>query len=249
MRLPSWIHGVFHSEDTIEIEVDMKLLADVDVVLNTTRAVRQRLDFERPVERDVIEECLLMAQQASVGSNKEDWRFVIVTEAEVKRSIAALYRQVWDETVAVPLATGHAATVARLSPSIRDSEEDKKRQIKILNGVKYLVDNLEKVPAIMFACSVAPTPSQPLGGDASGYYGSIFPFIWSFQLALRSRGMGSVLATAIAHKASEAGVVLNLPVGCHVIAMVPFAYTKGIRFSKGARGSLDSIVRWDKLGA
>ena len=84
------------------------MIADVDEVLNTTRAVRKRLDFGRKVEREVIEECLLMAQQASVGSNKEDWRFVVVTELEVKSRIADLYRQVWDQTVAAPLAAALA---------------------------------------------------------------------------------------------------------------------------------------------
>lgn len=224
----------------------MKLVVDIDEVLNTTRAVRQRLDFGRKVEKAVIEECLLMAQQASVGSNKEDWRFVVVTELDVKRSIAALYRQVWDETVAGPLGSGEAATVARLSPSMRETDEDKKRQMKILEGVEYLVRNLESVPAILFACSQAPTPRHPMGGGASGYYGSIFPFVWSFQLALRSRGLGSVLATAIAHKAAEVAKILNLPSGCNVIAMVPFAYTQGINFTRGARGPLKSIVRWEK---
>ena len=224
----------------------MKLIADVDEVLNTTRAVRKRLDFGRKVEREVIEECLLMAQQASVGSNKEDWRFVVVTELEVTSRIADLYRQVWEQTVAAPLAAGEAATVARLSPSMRETDEDKQRQIKILEGVKYLVDNLEEVPGILFACSSAPTPRKPMGGSASGYYGSIFPFIWSFQLALRSRGLGSVLATAIAHQAAEAARVLNLPEGCHVVAMIPFAYTQGIDFIRGARGPLTEIVRWEK---
>jgi nitroreductase len=224
----------------------MKLIADIDDVLNTTRAVRKRLDFGRKVEREVVEECLLMAQQAAVGSNKEDWRFVVVTELEVKSRIANLYRQVWEETVSNPLAVGESATVARLSPSMRETEEDKQRQIKILEGVKYLVDNLEEVPAILFACSSAPIPRKPMGGSASGYYGSIFPFIWSFQLALRSRGLGSVLATAIAHKAAEAARVLNLPEGCHVVAMIPFAYTQGKDFKRGARGPLTSIVRWEK---
>jgi len=224
----------------------MKLIADIDDVLNTTRAVRKRLDFRRKVEREVVEECLLMAQQASVGSNKEDWRFVVVTELEVKSRIAELYRQVWEETVSNPLAAGEAATVARLSPSMRETEEDKQRQIKILEGVKYLVDNLEEVPGILFACSSAPTPRKPMGGSASGYYGSIFPFIWSFQLALRSRGLGSVLATAIAHKAAETAKVLNLPEGCNVVAMIPFAYTQGNDFKRGARGPLGSIVRWEK---
>jgi len=223
----------------------MKVISDIDEVLTTTRTVRKRLDFSKKVPAEVIEECLLMAQQASVGSNKEDWKFVVVTDDLMKKKIAELYQQVWDETVATPLSKGDAATVERLSPTVRKSEEDQNRQSRILEGVKYLVDNLEKVPGILIACSSAPIPRKSMGGGASGYYGSIFPFVWSFQLALRSRGVGSVLATAIAHKADELAELLGLPEGCNVITMVPFAYSKGTEFKKGARVPISSICRWE----
>jgi nitroreductase len=223
----------------------MKIISDIDEVLTTTRTVRKRLDFSRKIPAELIEECLVMAQQASVGSNKEDWKFVVVTDDDVKRQIALLYQQVWEETVAGPLSSGESATVERLSPSVRKSEEEQNRQGRILDGVKYLVDNLEHVPAILFACSSAPVPRRALGGAASGYYGSNFPFVWSFQLALRSRGMGSVLATAIAHKAAEVAALLRLPDGCNVITMVPFGYSLGTDFSKGARVPISSIYRWE----
>lgn len=224
----------------------MKLISDIDEVLTTTRAVRRRLDFSRVVEREIIEECLLMAQQASVGSNKEDWKFVVVTKLELKEQIADLYRKVWDETVVRPLAMGEVDTIARLSPSVRNSADAKARQKKILEGVEYLVNNLSLVPAILFACSSAPAPRKGMGGSASGYYGSIFPFVWSFQLALRSRGMGSVLATAISHKAQEVAEILDLPEGCNVLTMVPFGYSKGLDFRRAQRVPLESIFRWEK---
>lgn len=224
----------------------MKLISDIDEVLTTTRAVRKRLDFSRVVEREIIEECLLMAQQASVGSNKEDWKFIVVTEIELKKQIADLYRQVWDETVVGPLAMREADTIARLSPSVRNSADARMRQTKILEGVEYLVSNLSLVPAILFACSSAPAPRKGIGGSASGYYGSIFPFVWSFQLALRSRGLGSVLATAIAHKGQEVAEILDLPEGCHVLTMVPFGYSKGLDFFRAKRVPLKSVFRWEK---
>jgi nitroreductase len=223
-----------------------KYISDIDEVLTTTRTVRKRMDFDRPVEREVIEECLEMAQQASVGSNKEDWKFVVVTDAEQKAKLAHLYQRVWDETVAGPLERGEEATVTRLSPTTRGTDEAATRQAKILDGVKYLVDNLERVPVLIFACSSAPQPRRAIGGSASGYYGSIFPFVWSLQLALRSRGLGSVLATAMAHKAAEVAEVLHLPEGCHPVTMVPVAYTKGLDFRRGARRPLHEIVRWER---
>lgn len=223
-----------------------KYIPDIDEVLNTTRTVRFRMDFEREVEDEVLVECLELAQQATVGSNQEHWRFVLVREIAQKERIAALYRQVWDETVAIPLAQGEAATVTRLSPSVREGDEARRRQARILDGVKYLVDHLEQVPVLMIACSIAPPPRKPLGGSASGYYCSIIPFVWSFQLALRSRGMGSVMATAIAHKAERLKEILDLPSDCNPITMVPIGYTKGLDFRKGTRRPIHEIFCWDR---
>jgi len=223
-----------------------RYVTDIDDVLNTTRTVRFRMDFERQVEDEVLLECLEMAQQATVGSNQEYWRFVLVRDIGQKMKIAALYRQVWNETVAIPLAKGEAATVTRLSPTVRAGDEAQRRQSKILDGVKYLVDRLEQVPVLMIACSSAPPPRKPMGGSASGYYGSIIPFVWSYQLALRSRGMGSVMATAIVYRAKELKEILDLPNDCNPITMVPIGYTKGLDFRKGARRPINEIFRWDR---
>ena len=50
-------------------------------------------DLERPVERDVLEECLRLAQQAPTAGYAEDWHFVVVTDAEQKAGLADLWRQ------------------------------------------------------------------------------------------------------------------------------------------------------------
>lgn len=222
-----------------------RFITDIDEVLTTTRSVRFRMDFNREVEDDILVECLEIAQQATVGSNQEHWKIVLIRDISQKAKIAELYRRVWNETVRIPLEKGEAATVNRLSPSARAGSEEQRRQSRILDGVKYLVDRLEQVPVLMMACSSAPPPRSPLGGAASGYYGSIIPFVWSFQLALRSRGMGSVLATAVAHKATEIREILALPDGCVPITMVPIGYTKGLEFKKGARRPIKEIYRWD----
>ena len=66
-----------------------------DELLSTTRAVRKRLDFERPVERELLDECLALAQQAPNASNSEPWRFVVVTEQDTKAKLAECYRTGW----------------------------------------------------------------------------------------------------------------------------------------------------------
>lgn len=221
------------------------VVTDIDTVLTSTRAVRRRLDLDRPVPRSVVEECLRLAQQAPMGSNLEHWRFVAVDDPELKERLAALYRDIWLETVERPLAAGEEATTTRLSPSVRDDPTAAGRQAKVLDSVKYLVDRLEQVPVLVVACSVKPVPAEVVGGAASGYYGSIFPMVWSFQLALRSRGLGSVLATALAHRAEEVAQVLCLPEGCRPITLVPVAYTRGLDFRSAARGPVADVLAWN----
>src|SRR5882672_10844574 len=69
---------------------------DAQRVLTTTRSVRKRLDFDRPVPRELVHECLEVAVQAPTGSNSQGWQFVIVTEPEKKRVIADFYRKSWE---------------------------------------------------------------------------------------------------------------------------------------------------------
>ncbi len=227
----------------------MKLISDIDEVLTTTRAVRRRLNFDKPVERELVEECLRLAQQATMGSNLEDWRFVAVSEPEQKARVAALYRDTWEQTVEIPLRERRPDTVTRLDPGVRSNEEAQARQQRVLKSVKYLVDNLERVPVIMFACSAKPVPDTALGDRASGYYGSIIPIAWSFMLALRSRGLGSVMATAIVFHSERLSEVLELPEGTHPITMIPVAYTDTLDFKPAPRRPLEEILRWERWGS
>ena len=225
-----------------------KHISDIDEVLTTTRAVRRHMDFDRVVEPEVIEECLRLAQQATMGSNQEDWQFVAVTEPTRKEAIAALYRDVWLETVEKPLKAQRPDTVARLDPGLRSDPAQQARQKRVLASVKYLVDRLQRVPVLVFACSAKPVPKTVLGDRASGYYGSIFPIAWSFQLALRSRGLGSVMATAIVFHAEKLAKILQLPEGTHPITMIPVAYTDKLDFKPAYRRPLEEILRWEQWG-
>ncbi|MDG1988374.1 MAG: nitroreductase family protein [Halieaceae bacterium] len=225
-----------------------KLVSDIDEVLTTTRAVRFRMDFDRTVEPAIIEECLRLAQSATMGSNIEDWRFIAVTSVDQKARIAAVYRHVWLKTVEEPLAAGEIDTVERLSPNVRLESDAKHRQERTLSSVKYLVDNLERVPVLVFACSSKPVPKEAMGDKASGYYGSIFPIAWSFQLACRSRGLGTVTATAIVYESKDLAKILQLPDGTHPITMIPVGYTKGLDFKPAKRLPLENILRWESWG-
>lgn len=221
------------------------VITDVDELLTTTRAVRRRLDFSRPVGRATVEQCLRLAQQAPMGSNLEHWRIVCVDDPGLKHRLSELYTEVWFETVEGPLSRGESATVTRLAPTTRPDPESAARQQRILSGVKFLADHLAEVPVLVVLCSIKPIPEHVVGGAASGYYGSIFPFAWSFTLALRSRGLGSVMATALAHKAPEVRATLGLPDDWQPITLLPVAYTKGLDFQPAARAPLSDVAFWN----
>ena len=82
--------GAEASNDSIDLD-------SVDRVLSTTRSVRRRLDFDRPVARQDILDCINIAAQAPTGLGGESWRFVVVTEPAAKRRLAALYQQALEE--------------------------------------------------------------------------------------------------------------------------------------------------------
>jgi len=69
---------------------------DPDQLLTTTRAVRKRLDFDRPVELSVIRECLEIALQAPSGSNAQGWHFLVVTDPGKRKQIGDVYRRAFD---------------------------------------------------------------------------------------------------------------------------------------------------------
>ena len=60
-------------------------LDTVDRLLSTTRAVRKRLDLETEVPDDVLLDCIRLSQQAPTGSNMQNWRWLIVRDADTRR--------------------------------------------------------------------------------------------------------------------------------------------------------------------
>src|ERR1700733_12002259 len=63
-----------------------------DALLSTTRAVRKRLDFSRPVPRQVIMDCIALSQQAPTASNGQTWRWVVVDDAATRGKTPDLHR-------------------------------------------------------------------------------------------------------------------------------------------------------------
>ncbi len=67
----------------------------IDALLTATRAVRKRLDLARPVEPEVIRECLQLALQAPTGANSQGWHFIVVTDRQQRQALTEVYRKGW----------------------------------------------------------------------------------------------------------------------------------------------------------
>lgn len=206
-------------------------IESVDEVLSTTRAVRRRLDLSRPVEREVILECLRLAVQAPTGGNTQDWRWLVVTDADKRAAIAELYSSAGAEYLA------NAAKAA-----------DDPQTRRVYESAAALTSILADVPVHVIPCIERRFDRAPLVVEATAY-ASIIPAAWSFLLALRSRGLGSVWTTLHLAKEREVAQLLGIPATVTQIALFPVAYTVGTDFKPAKRPPVETITSWNTWGA
>lgn len=202
-------------------------LAQTDALLSTTRAVRKRLDFDRDVPNDVLLECLQLAVQAPTGSNRQGWRWMVVKDAEKKAGLADIYRRGGGDYLA------DAAKGA-------DPETQTGR---VMDSANFLAQNLQDVPVMVIPMIISDVPTDAASGG--GVYGSIIPAMWSFQLALRSRGLGSCYTTLHLRLAQEAAELLSIPDHILQAGLLPVAYTKGTDFKAATRPPVQEITYLD----
>jgi nitroreductase len=205
-------------------------IASVDELLTTTRSVRKRLDLNRPVGREVILECIQLAMQAPTASNAQDWRWLVITDADKRAAIAAIYRSLGAEYLA------HAAATA----------SDPQTQ-RVYAGALSLTDTLAQVPVHVIPCLENRIDNSDLLAAASAW-ASIIPAGWSFLLALRSRGLGSVWTTLHLAKEKEVAELLGIPATVTQAALFPVAYTIGTDFRPASRPPAETITFWDTWG-
>jgi nitroreductase len=200
-------------------------LATVDRLLTTTRAVRKRLDLDRPVPDQAIEDALRLAVQAPSAADEQNWRWVVVTDPEVRRAIAAVHR---------------AGSEPYLRAALDGLEPGGER--RRLESALHLVEHLHEVPVLVLAYVL--TPELPGLGDRplppGLLYGSIWPAAWSFQLALRARGLGTTPVYVTDQEA--VGEIVGAPAHAELTTMLPVAYYTGDTFKPAARRPLDQVV-------
>jgi nitroreductase len=209
----------------------------IDELLTTTRSVRKRLDLARPVEAEVIRECLSLALQAPTTSSGQSGHFVVVTDSSQREALAALYRKG---------AAHYAHQKDQVLAAATDEKEAAQLARILLDSAQYLIDHLHEVPVHVIPCIQGRAENLPLVEQVS-LWGSILPATWSFMLAARSRGLGTVLTTLHLDGEREAAGVLGIPYEQVMqIGLIPVAYTLGTKFKPAARKPLASVLHWDR---
>jgi nitroreductase len=208
---------------------------DAQEVLTTTRSVRKRLDFDRPVPRELLLECLEVSVQAPTGSNSQGWQFVIVTDAEKKRAIGEWYRESWYE-----YAKNRGARYA--------ADDLRREQLpRVASSAQYLADRMHEIPAMIIPCiegRVDVPGARNL--DMAGLYGSILPAAWSFMLAARDRGLVGAWTTLHLKYERETAELLGIPYERYTqAALITLGFSTGGEFKPAARIPLENLVHWD----
>lgn len=214
----------------------MDKLQSAEYVLTTTRSVRKRLDLTRTVERDIVEQCLNVAFQAPNGSNLNTWKWVMVDDREKIRAIAALYNQAMDDFVTT---LGDATGDNYMGSHIPGAQG-------ISDSVDYLRQHLDQVPVVAFPLMAGRFEGASVFYQASGW-GSILQSVWSFFLALRTKGMGSAWTTAHLFREKEVAELLGIPPHYTQVGLFPVAYTLGIDFKPAWRSPLEEVVSWNSF--
>lgn len=206
-------------------------LAETDRLLRTTRSVRRRLDLDRPVDLSVVLDCIRLAVQAPTGSNGQGWRWMVVTDPAKRAEIARRYGEVG------------AAYLAKAA-----IEADDPQTRRVYESARALIDVLDRVPVLVIPCILGRFDGASNGVAASSY-GSIMPAAWSFLLALRSRGLGSVWTTLHLFHEREVAELLGIPDTVTQVALFPVAHTIGTDFQPAVRGPVEDITFVDTWGA
>jgi nitroreductase len=205
---------------------------DVREALYTTRAMRRvRPD---PIPADVQARILDAAIRAPSGGNAQGWRFLLVDHPEVKAKLGPLYRdaiaRLWQTAYKERIDGAHSTP----------GDEESASLLRVVSSAQHLADHFEEVPLFLLGFS---------RGDPTG--GSIFPAIWSAQLAARAEGVGSALTSVLGiFHGAEANEILGVPPGkgWAMACCVSFGYPTG-RWGVAARRPVHEVAYRNHWGA
>jgi nitroreductase len=212
-------------------------LATADHLLTTTRSVRKRLDFAKPVDLAVVGRCLEIAFQAPTGSNAQGWSFVVVTDAAKRRGLADLYRKAFELHANNP----------DMRPAFGDDDLRMQQLPRVVVSAMYLAEHMHEAPVLVIPCIEGRIENAGTLAQAS-VYGSILPAAWSFMLALRTRGLATAWTTLHIMFEQDAAKILGIPEHVTQTALFPVAHHTGTDFKPAKRIPSAQLVHWNSWG-
>jgi nitroreductase len=204
---------------------------NTEQLLTSTRSARRSLDLTAPVDPTRIRASLRIALQAANGTNHQSWRWIVVGDRDLRREIGILYRQSYLRM------TGGAMVSAMLQG------DDFGR---LMSSTEWLVEHLAEVPLLVIPCF---EPYLPEFGDddrafqLATLYGSIFPAVWNFQLALHTEGYGTCITTMHLLHQAEVAALLGIPDSYVQACLLPVAKLRpDVTFRPAPRRPLEEVV-------
>ncbi|MEV0302991.1 nitroreductase family protein [Streptomyces prasinus] len=193
-------------------------MMDAAALLTTTRTVRRRLDLDRPVDLDVVRDCVRTAQQAPNGGDREAGSWVVITDEVLREKVGAVYR---------------TAFTARH----RDADGGS----RLVRSAQHLAENMGRVPVLVLPCVRVPDGRLPTGSQAS-LWGSVLPAAWSYMLAARAAGLATAWTTVHLDAEEEIAAILGLPADVRQGVLIPTAFPLGDGFRPARRRPLDDVL-------
>ncbi|MFF5538089.1 nitroreductase family protein [Streptomyces cinerochromogenes] len=195
-------------------------------MLTTTRSVRRGLDLDRPVDPELVKDCLRIALQAPNGNNRQNWRWIVLTDPAIRADVAAVYRAAFHDR--------NAGALQRLAELPEETRS-------VLSGARALAERLHRVPVLVIPCIEVPDGRLPDGNQA-GLWASLLPAAWSYALAARSRGLVTAWTAVHLDREREVADLLSLPPSVRQGALLPTAHPRRTTFRPGPRLPLEEVL-------
>jgi nitroreductase len=210
---------------------------DPDQLLSTTRAVRKRLDLARPVDDELVRECVAAALQAPSGSNNITMRFVVVKDPAKRAALGAIYASCFEVYRTLPVYAGAIR---------KHTDELQAQQDRVTDSANFLADHMGEVPVLVIAAVEGRRADGLPASAAAAILGNVMPAMWSFMLAARARGLGTAWTTLHLMKEEEVANLLDIPFDTvQQVCLSPLAHTIGTDFKPALRPEPDTVIRWD----
>ena len=170
-----------------------------------------------PVSDQDIATILSAATWAPNGTNAQPWEFIVIRDADIKKSVADIYR------AGLKFLLDHPRRQGWREPDERTFFRT------MMSKSHHLREHLEESPVLIVVAMNEHRDNLPRYGvlkaiHPEAAYASIMPGVQNMMLAARSLGLGTCLTTALNILEEDAKVALDMPEHTRIIALIPLGY-------------------------